>query len=125
MRERQHVAIDAVVGHQQPTCEALLDFASPVDEVGPCGLDVEGVRVSQKGPVQLGASTNRTPEVVGAYALPFSCRLYERLMRRAVISQDNSQTGHTLPANKADFDAAQTRASRDGDDRCKAALHEI
>ena len=54
--------------------------------------------------MQIGALTNGTAEVVGAYALPFSCRLYVRLMWRAFISQDNGQARHTLPANDADFD---------------------
>jgi len=48
VREKKLVAVDAIMRHQKPAREALLDGAAAVDEGRLRGLDVEGVAVAQE-----------------------------------------------------------------------------
>ena len=47
--QRQFSAVSAIINHQQPTSETLRDRAASTGEICACRLDVEGVRIVQKG----------------------------------------------------------------------------
>jgi hypothetical protein len=49
MRERKVVAVDAVVGHEKPARQSLLDLAAAVGERGCRGLSQESMREAQHG----------------------------------------------------------------------------
>ena len=55
MCEGDLIAVDAIVGHQQPAREALLNLAAAVGKRRRCGLHEERVYVTQKDMVQVDA----------------------------------------------------------------------
>ena len=52
VRERELIAVDAIIRHQKPARQALLDLAAAVGKRGRGGLEQERVRVAQHGAVE-------------------------------------------------------------------------
>jgi hypothetical protein len=74
----QHLwPFNAVLAHEQPAREPLFQPAVGVRQGRVCGLHVQDVGEAQENVVKRWALCERTPKVVGLYALPFALDLNE------------------------------------------------
>ena len=123
MREREIIAINSIISHQQPPSSPLLDLAAPVGERG-CGrLKKERMRVAQHRSVQDHAALVGLPQLGGGYPQAVSRDLNVRVVLRAIVPHDDGQPGHAFATDDADLDARLACAV--GDNGRKPGFDEV
>ena len=105
MRERQLVAPEAILRHEQPAGQPLLDLAAAVGKRRRRGLQQEGVCVAQHGAMQGHALIDAVAQARGPDALSFAGSLNESVVRCPFAAKHDRQASHALAADDADLDA--------------------
>jgi len=52
MREGNVVAVEAIISHEEPARQSLVDYAAAIGERGCCGLSQESMREAQHGAME-------------------------------------------------------------------------
>ena len=105
VRERDLVAVYAVVGHQQPARQTLIDRTATVCQGGLRGLDHETVDVVEEHPVQCDAGGNRLAQFLRRQPLSSATNLHIGFVCGTVaIAQDYRHARHAFTADDADLD---------------------
>ena len=123
VREGELIAVDAIIRHEKPARQALLDLAAAVGERGCGGLSQEGMRVAQHGAMKRSAPLVGFAQAGRADAQALAGDLDVGRVLRPIASQHDCQAGHAFAADDADLDAGLARAV--GDDGRKAGFDEI
>src|SRR5436190_900622 len=80
--ERDFMAVQAIISHQQPACESFFDLVASVGKGGLGGLPHEGMSIVQQCFLQRDACFHRLPQFCCREALTTACYLDVGLMRR-------------------------------------------
>ena len=123
VRERELLAVDAVVRHEKPARQSLFDLAAAVGECGCRGLRQERMRETQHRAMQRIAALVGFAQAGRADAQALAGSLDVGCVLGPIASQHDCQTGHAFAADDADLDAGL--GSSVGDDGRKPGFDEI
>lgn len=123
MRERQLIAVHAVMDHQEPARQPLFQLASAVGHGRIARLNEEGMSVVQQRTAKCGTLVDGLTEIRARDPLRVAGKLHENIVRRAVGFHEDGDACHALTADDPDFD--NVLAGAIGDDRSEAMLGKI
>jgi hypothetical protein len=102
--DRQFVAVNTVMRHEEPARDPLFEFAASVGECRVSSLYEEGMRVMQTAPPQSSALRERRAQLRRGDAKSNALHFHDRSLWRPVGIHDDSKSGHAFAPDDGDLD---------------------
>ena len=122
MCEGQRVASYAVMRHEDPARQPLIQVCSRVGDGGMRRLYHEDLHVFEQQCVQSAARAHRLAQLGSCDLLSLAGSLDVGVVRRLFAAQHDGRSAHSLAADEADFDALVAIVDRNH--RRESGLHE-
>src|SRR5208282_1321871 len=123
LREGKVVRHNAVLGHQDPTRQALTHFMESIARRDLRGLHREPLAEAMQLLFQPWELRDELPQRLGVAAVGCTVSLSYESGRTAAVAHQKRQTGEALAANEADLDALSVRLHRQHGNH--SVIHEV